>query len=110
MSKKVSGGRVRSVSSYVCVVWGQGVCQCIPLTPLYTYYSGGFVWFCHLEVTVTGPTCDALTTNEYSAVNGVAMRSTNCHSCIPLDGLRQRGQLVVPLILQRLRACRCRFD
>ena len=38
------------------------------------------------------------------------MRSTNCHSCIPLDGLRQRGQLVVPLILQRLRACRCRFD
>ena len=34
------------------------------------------------------------------------MRSTNCHSCIPLDGLRQSGQLVSPPILQRLRACR----
>eukprot|EP00966_Prymnesium_polylepis_P052573 1217252-Prymnesium_polylepis.1 len=39
--------------------------------------------------------CDALTTHEYSAVNGVAaMRSTICQSCIPLAGLRQRGQLV----------------
>ena len=35
------------------------------------------------------------------------MRSTICHICIPLAGLRQSGQLVVPLILQRLRACRC---
>ena len=41
--------------------------------------------------------CDALTTHEYSAVNGVAMRSTNCHSCIPLDGKRQRRCLALPL-------------
>ena len=49
-------------------------------------------------------------TTEYSAVARAAVRSTICHSCIALAGLRQRGQLVVPLILQALRACRCRFD
>ena len=68
-----SGGRVRSVSSYVCVVWGQGVCQCIPLTPLYTYYSGGFVWFCHLEVTVTGPISGARA-GDWSLLSGAQLR------------------------------------
>ena len=38
------------------------------------------------------------------------MRSTNCHSCIPLDGKRQKRCLPIPPILQRFRACRCRFD
>ena len=55
-------------------------------------------------------------TTEYSAVARAAVRSTICHSCIPLAGLRQRGQLVSPdtshpfCRVQRLRACRCRFD
>ena len=40
-------------------------------------------------------------TTKHSTVARVAMRSTICHSCIPLAGLRQRGQLMVPLILQR---------
>ena len=47
---------------------------------------------------------------KYSAVARAAVRSTIYHSCIPLAGLRQRGQLGAPLILQRLRACRCRLD
>ena len=44
------------------------------------------------------------------------MRSTNCHSCIPLDGKRQKRTNAVfryltklPPILQRFRACRCRL-
>ena len=49
-------------------------------------------------------------TNKHSAVARAAMRSTNCHSCIPLADLRQSGQLEVPLIFERLRACRCRLD
>ena len=49
-------------------------------------------------------------TTEHSAVARAAMRSTICHSCIPLAGLRQSGQLVSPPILERFRACRCRLD
>ena len=41
--------------------------------------------------------------NKHSAVARAAMRSTICHSCIPLAGLRQSGQLLSPLILQRLK-------
>ena len=55
-------------------------------------------------------TLDAVTTAEYSAVACGAMRSTTCHSCNPLAGLRQRRHLVVPLILQRLRPWRRRLD
>jgi hypothetical protein len=49
-------------------------------------------------------------TTKHSAVARAAMRSSICHSCIPLAGLRQSGQLVVPLILQRLLACRRCLD
>ena len=49
-------------------------------------------------------------TNKHSAVARAAMRSTICHSCIPLAGLCQSGQLVSPLILQRLRLRRRRLD
>eukprot|EP00966_Prymnesium_polylepis_P301518 6966504-Prymnesium_polylepis.1 len=31
------------------------------------------------------------------------MRSAICHSCIPLAGLRQRGELALPLLLQLVR-------
>ena len=55
-------------------------------------------------------TLDAVTTAEYSAVACGAMRSTTCHSCNPLAGLRQRRQLAVLLTLQRLRARRRRLD
>ena len=55
-------------------------------------------------------TCDALTTAEHSAIACAALRSTICHSCNPLAGLRQRRQLVVPVILQRLRVSRRRLD
>ena len=51
-----------------------------------------------------------MTTAEYIAVACGAVRSTTCQCCIPLAGLRQRGQLVVPLTLQRLRPWRCRLD
>ena len=49
-------------------------------------------------------------TNKHSAVARAAMRSNICHSCIPLAGLRQSGQLEVPLILERLRLLRRRLD
>ena len=49
-------------------------------------------------------------TNKHSAVARAAMRSNICHSCIPLADLRQSGQLEVPLIFERLRACRRRLD
>ena len=39
-----------------------------------------------------------MTTAEYSAVACGAMRSTTCHSCIPLAGLRQRGPGGVGLV------------
>ena len=55
-------------------------------------------------------TCNTVTTAEHSAVARAAVRSTICHICIPLAGLRQRGQLAVPLILQRLRPWRRRLD
>ena len=55
-------------------------------------------------------TCDALVTTKHSAVARAAMRSTICHSCIPLAGLRQSGQLVSLLFLQRLRLRRRRLD
>eukprot|EP00966_Prymnesium_polylepis_P066473 1543348-Prymnesium_polylepis.1 len=40
------------------------------------------------------------------------MRSTNCHSCIPLDGASVRNAVFRYLShsAARLRACRCRFD
>ena len=50
---------------------------------------------------------------KYSAVARAAVRSTIYYSCIPLacaSGLRQRGQLEVPLILERLRLLRRRLD
>ena len=49
-------------------------------------------------------------TNKYSAVARAAMRSNICHSCIPLAGLRQSGQLVIPPILQRVRYSRRALD
>ena len=49
-------------------------------------------------------------TNKHSAVARAAMRSTICHSCIPLAGLRQSGQLVIPPILQRVRYSRRALD
>ena len=55
-------------------------------------------------------TWHALTTAEHSAVAFGALRSTTCQCCIPLAGLRQRRQLVVPVILQRFRPWRCRLD
>ena len=51
-----------------------------------------------------------MTTTEYIAVACGAVRSTICNSCIPLAGLRQSGQLVGPLSLQRLRLSRRRLD
>ena len=39
--EKVGGGG--SISWFVGMGWGQGVCQCIPLTPLYTPYAVGTV-------------------------------------------------------------------
>ena len=39
----LSGGWGGSISWFVGMGWGQGVCQCIPLTPLYTPYAVGTV-------------------------------------------------------------------
>eukprot|EP00966_Prymnesium_polylepis_P099037 2293627-Prymnesium_polylepis.2 len=55
-------------------------------------------------------TCDALTSTEYSAVARAVLRSTICHGCMPLVGLRQRHRVVIPLTVQYLRAWRRRLD
>ena len=55
-------------------------------------------------------TCDAKTTAEHSAVARAAIQSTISLCCNALGGLRQRCHLVLPLILERLRACRRRID
>ena len=55
-------------------------------------------------------TCDAATTAGHSAVAPAAKGSTTCSGCITLAGLRQRRHLVIPLVLQRVRACRRQLD
>ena len=55
-------------------------------------------------------TCDARMTIEYSAVARAVLLLTICQSCIPLAGLRQRCRLVIPPILQRVRAIGRRLD
>ena len=49
-------------------------------------------------------------TIEYSAVARAVLLLTICQSCIPLAGLRQRCRLVIPPILQRVRAIGRRLD
>ena len=55
-------------------------------------------------------TRDARMTTEYSAVARAVLLLTIFQSCITLVGLRRRRRLVIPLILQHLRACRRRLD
>jgi hypothetical protein len=64
-------------------------------------------WRAHMQCT---PLYVVLTTVEHSAVVSAGLRSTICHSHIPLLGLRQRRRLAVPLQLERLRDFRRRLE